>query len=43
MSVRKFTGVFEIGQVLVISDNSNRVGCTLNILAPFGKSENDRK
>ena len=43
MSAGKFTGVFEVGQVFVVGDDSNRMRCTLNVLAPFSKSKNDRK
>ena len=32
-----------IGQVLMVGDDGNRVGCSLNVLMPFGESENDHK
>ena len=36
-------GVFKIGQVLVVGEDSDRMRCVLDILAPFGKSKNDHK
>ena len=43
MSAGKFTGVFKVGQVLVIGDDGNRMRCTLNVLTPFSESKNDCK
>ena len=39
--MRKFAGVFEVGQVLVISDDGDWMGGTLNVLSPFGESKDD--
>ena len=36
-------GIFKVGQVFVVGDDGNRMRCTLDVLAPFSKSKNDRK
>ena len=41
--MREFTGIFDVGQALVVGDDGNRVGRSLNILAPFSKGKNDCK
>ena len=39
----EFTGIFEVGQVLVIGDEGDRMGCTLNVLSPLSEGKDDRK
>ena len=43
MPARKFTGIFKVGQVLVVGDNGNRMRCTLNVLTPFSEGKDDCK
>ena len=39
----EFTGIFEVGQVLVIGDDGDRMGCTLNVLTPFSEGKDNCK
>ena len=41
LSVGEFTGVLNIGQVLVVGDDGDRVRCSLNILSPFRKGKDN--
>ena len=43
MSARKFTWILKVGQVLVVSDDGDRMRCTLNVLTPFSESKDDCK
>ena len=43
LSLREFARVFEIGQVLMISEDGDRVRSPLQILFPFCKSEDNSK
>ena len=40
---REFAGIFNIGQVLMVGDDGDRVGHSLNVLMPFGEGKNDCK
>ena len=43
LSSREFVRVFEIGQVLMIGENRDRVRSPLQVLFPLSKSEDNRK
>ena len=43
MLAREFAGIIDIGQVLVVGDDGNGVGRSLNILTPFSKGKDDCK
>ena len=43
LSTGEFAGVFEVGQVLVIGDDSDRMGRALNVLSPFSEGKDDCK
>ena len=43
LSTREFMGVFDVRQVFKVSDDSNQVRCSLDVLAPLGESEDDCK
>ena len=43
LSSREFVRVLEIGQVLVVSEDRDRVRSSLQVLLPFHKSEDDSK
>ena len=38
---REFAGVFDVGQVLMVSDDGDGVRCSLNILTPFCEGKDD--
>ena len=41
LPAREFAGVFEVGQVLMIGNDSNRVRSTLDVLPPFREGKDD--
>ena len=43
LPVRKFVGILDVGQVLMVCDDGDRVRCSLNVLMPFCESKNDCK
>ena len=43
LSVRKFTGVFDVGEIFVIGDNGDGKRSSLEVVFPLGESKDDHK
>ena len=43
MLAREFAGVFDVRQVFMVGNDGDWMGRSLNILMPFGESEDDYK